>query len=374
MKKILFAITVATVAMTACTNESSEYVGSGPEAKEIAFSPIATPTTRTAQFQAVSGTSFPDNYTMEVSANYKDATKDGVVYFSDVTFSKGESTTWKGSQYWPLSACTLNFLAVTNWPASYFTSPSVSPVSTAFTDGAKSAVVTLGDNKPATITVGETAHENSQHDLMYAVGRGIVSGTTSFTYSGNSAGGAAPVDMTFKHALAWVNFTVKTAGTYTGFKLKSIALQNAYYGGTYTLSNTTNYNYGYDGSTNNSRTASDITGTWSSPTNQGTSITVPGWTGSTTDLTTTATPVGNGILVVPTNGITSTPSFTGFIITYEFNGIEFTFTHTENITLEQAKKYTYAITFTLTEIEINPSVSDWTSVSASDVAVPASGS
>ena len=361
MKKILFLASLAAVAMTSCTSESNEYVGGNDNTpKEIAFMPLAQKATRANAFSPFSETAFPDNYTMEVSANLNG----GGVYFSDVLFSKGEGTTWKGGQYWPLSACTLNFLAVTNW-----TTTPTSVVSTAFTDGAKQATVTLGNNQPTDLTA-PSAQTGAQHDLMYAVGRGIVSQSTAISYTGNEAGDAAPVDMIFKHALAWVNFTVKTNASYTGFKLRYIKLLNAYYGGTYTLDNTTNYNYAYDGSTYNSRTATAITGTWSSPTNQGASIAVPGWTGASTDLTTTPVPVGNGLVVVPTNGITpATNSFTGFEIGYTFNGQDFTYTYSNNVVLEQAKKYTYAINFTLTEIEINPSVTDWGAGSGADITI-----
>ena len=329
--------------------------------KEISFAPIAQPSTRANAFSPVSGTAFPDNYTMEVSANLNA----GLTYFSDITFAKGDAY-WAGdpAQYWPLSASTLNFLAVTNWA----TTPA-SVVSTAFTNCAQSAVVTLGDNKPTDLT--SPSATAAQHDLMYAVGRGIVAQSdNSLTYTGNAAGTAAPVDMEFKHALAWVNFTVKTQASYTGFQLRYIKLKGAYYGGTYTLTNTTNYNYVYDGGENNSRTATPITGVWSSPTNQGESITVPGWT-SGTAVTTTPAAVGNGLVVVPTNGITpATNSFTGFEIGYTFNGQDLTYTYNDNVVLEQAKKYTYAINFTLTEIEINPSVADWTPVDATSVNVP----
>ena len=369
MKKILFLASLAAVAMTSCTSESNEYVGDNTP-KEIAFMPVATPTTRAAAYNAVPSTGFPENYVMQVSANVNAAG----AYFNDITFAKGDGTTWKGSpaQYWPLSASTLNFLAVTEWPSTY----SKDVVTTTFTNSrADGATVVLGDNSPSTVN----SQAGSQHDLMYAVGRGIVtqSGNT-LTYTGNSAGNAAPVDMVFKHALSWVTFTVQTAASYSGFKLNSITLHNAYYGGTYTLDNSANKNYTYDGSTYTDKTPTAITGTWddgnaetNTLTNQGASVVVPGWT-SGTALSTTPATVGNGLIIVPTYGLTpAANSFTGFTISYEFNNQTFTYTHTENITVEQAKKYTYAITFTLTEIEINPSVTEWTPVAATDVDVPA---
>ncbi len=363
MKK-LFLFSVAALAICACSKDEKIAENSASnQQQEIALFAVNQKATRADAFTPVSGETFPDNYTMEVSANLNG----GGVYFSDVLFSKNGSY-WKGTtaQYWPLSACTLNFLAVTNW-----TTTPASVVSTAFTNGAKQATVTLGDNKPTDLTA-PSAQTGAQHDLMYAVGRGIVSQSTNvISYTGNEAGNAAPVDMVFKHALAWVNFTVKTNASYTGFKLRYIKLLNAYYGGTYTLDNTTNYNYAYDGSTYNNRTATAITGTWSSPSNLGASITVPGWTGASEDLTTTPVSVGDGLVVVPTNGITpAINSFTGFEIGYTFNNQDFTYTYSDNVVLEQAKKYTYAINFTLTEIEIHPTVTNWESVAATPVNVP----
>lgn len=355
MKKVLFLASLAAMAMTSCTSESNEYVGDNTP-KEIAFMPLAQRPTRTAAYFPVSGTGFPENYAMQVSANI-DASS---AYFHDVTFAK-DATTWKGTpaQHWPLSSSTLNFLAVTKWPSSY----SKDIVTTTFTNSsADGATVVLGDNKPSEVD----GHAGSQHDLMYAVGRGIVvKNGNSITYSGNNAGDASAVDMVFKHALAWVTFTA--VSNVSGFTLNSITLNDAYYGGTYTLDNSGNKNYIYDGSTYNSRTATPITGTWTSPTNQA-NVAVPGWSANTIAVSpSAATQIGNGLIVVPTNGIGETKSFTSFTIAYTYQGKSSTYTYNTATVLEQAKKYTYAITFALNEIEINPSVTDWTSVDATPV-------
>lgn len=361
MKRYLFLVSVAALTMTSCSDQSTEFVGDkvAQQAREISFAPIAKPTTRAASYNAVSSTSFPDNYVMQVSANVNASG----AYFNDITFAKGDGSTWKGGQYWPLSPSTLNFLAVTEWPATY----SKDIVATTFTNSrADGASVVLGDNKPATVN----SQDGAQHDLMYAVGRGIVttSGTNGLSYTGNAAGDAAPVDMVFKHALAWVNFTA--VSNVSGFTLNSITLNGAYYGGTYTIDNSTNKNYTYDGTTYDSKVPSLVTGDWTIPTNQA-SVAVPGWTAGTIAVSPeAATAIGNGLIVVPTNGIGETKSFTGFTIDYTFNGQNFTYTYSVPTVLEQAKKYTYAITFTLTEIEINPSVTTWTPVDASPVAVP----
>lgn len=360
MKKLFLLVPVAALVMTACTSESTESVGAAQQPKEISFMPIAQPSTRADVYNAVSDAVFPDNYVMQVSANLNASG----VYFHNITFEKGDGSTWKGatSQYWPLSASTLNFLAVTKWPASY----SKDIVGTTFTNSrADGATIVLGDNKPSTVN----SQDGSQHDLMYAVGRGIVTQTdNSLSYTGNAAGNAAPVDMEFKHALAWVNFTAKS--NVAGFTLRSITLNNAYYGGTYTITNNDNKDYTYDASSTNSKTPTAVTGTWTLPTDQA-SVAVPGWDAAAVAVSpATATAIGNGLIVVPTNGIGETKSFMGFTIAYTFNGQNFTYTYSSPTVLEQAKKYTYDITFTLTEIEINPSVSNWDAVSSTPVAVP----
>lgn len=353
----------AALVLAGCNNdvtldENVALAGSNAQ-KEIGFFPLSHTPKRAPSYNAVSTAAFPDNYVMNVSANVNAAG----AYFHNITFEKGESTTWKGTtaQYWPLSAATLNFLAVTNWPASY----SQSTVSTSFTNSrADGAVVTLASNVPTTVN----AQAGSQHDLMYAVGRGIVTkdGNT-LTYTGNAAGDAAPVDMTFKHALAWVNFTAQA--NVAGFTLRSITLKNAFYGGTYTIDNSANKDYVYDNE-HTSKTPTAVTGAWTSPTDQADAV-VPGWNAGLVAVTpASATAIGNGLMVVPTYGIGETKSFTGFTIAYTFNDQDFTYDYSGAVVLEQAKKYTYDITFTLTEIEINPRVDNWDPQDASAVAIP----
>ncbi|MBP5377383.1 MAG: hypothetical protein J6Y41_05415, partial [Bacteroidaceae bacterium] len=65
MKKYLYLIPVAALAMTACTNESDEYVGS-QESREISFTAISQPNTR-GQYSVIT-TTFPTDNTMEVKA------------------------------------------------------------------------------------------------------------------------------------------------------------------------------------------------------------------------------------------------------------------------------------------------------------------
>ena len=343
MKKILFLASLAAVAMTSCTSESNEYVGGNNNTpKEIAFSAFATPATRTAATGAQ--TSFPDQ-TMYVTAYQAAPTaKD---YFGETAFNKG--TTYYGaspSKYWPMGVSTLNFLAVTEGPAS-----TTRAWGTGDANYASKVVVTMADNK------------STQHDLMYGYARGSVTQASS----GASLTFPAKVDMTFYHTLAWVNFKVKagdetTAGA--GIVVKNISLNNGVYTGEYTLT-LSNYNSastalavdtehsGWSATSYNSATPEDkwvLTTDGSIAVNSTTAIDVENT--STTD---------KGILVVP-NPTTANASFASITIKYSHNGEDYTYTYAPALAdrlLVNSKKYTYTITFTLNEILINPSVEAW---------------
>lgn len=317
MKKFFVLLSVAAVAMTACTNESNEYVGSS-EAREITFSPITQNMTRGTS----DGTTFP-NYTIKVAAYDITNTTDPKAFFAATAFTKG-TTYWSASEakYWPLSEANISFLGYTD-----FTGTSATFTQT------QELVLTMGDNSTA------------QNDLMYACGYGEV------TKSGNNLTFPTAVEMVFKHAQAWIAFTVNADATTDGkIKLKSITLNGAKYTGTYKVTHA-----GWDSHT---KTAHSVSGQWN-PSGSGSNIAVPGWTGTAAAVSQTATAVGNGLLVVP-DDTPNTDDFTSFDITYELYGNDYTYTYTPaSLDLEQGKKYTYNITFKLHEILIDPKVTDW---------------
>lgn len=338
MKKYLYLIPVAALAMTACTNESDEYVGS-PESREISFMPVNQNATRAA----VDGTAFPTDLNMKVTAYQVEATGGSAgAYFDATTFMyqcqggsyTGTGSYWGGTtpRYWPLTPAYINFLAIANANADNATD------------------VTWGTNKADQVTIVMSDNSSAQRDLMYARGDGAV------TQDGNTLTFPAKVDMVFKHAQAWIDFKVKAnSSVETAITINSITLTGAKYNGTYTVTHTAY----------NAKTGQSVAGAWSALGDAQT-IAVPGW--SATALTTSFATVGNGLMIVPDDAATG--DFTSFTINYTFDGKTYEYTYTPASTqVEQAKHYIYEITFQLHEILINPTVTDWADQTATALTI-----
>ena len=326
MKKYFFLISVAALAMTACTNESEEYVGS-QESREIAFSPIAQNPTRGQYSVLGSGAVFPTDNSMEVKCYQTQPS--AAAYFDKCTFTKGASY-WGGSKYWPLSAAKLNFFAVSGY-------------------GLTASHITIADalaSAGVAYTTANSYSASTQSDIMYAFGRGEV------TKDGNTLTFPDKVDMQFKHALALIDFEVKGySATETGaITVNSITLKGATYNGTLTLTNTNAATVSDEVTTSVSWVAGDAVA----------SQTVPGIS-SGTAITGDFARIGNGLMVIPGTG------FTSFVINYSMNGNSYDYEYTPSPAVSSttaAYKYTYQITFKLHEILINPTVSAWTNTNS----------
>lgn len=337
MKKYLLLASVAALAFTSCSDQSTEFVGDevAQKAREITFAPIAKPTTRAA----VDGAAFTPN-TMQVTAYDVTNTRE---FFAPTTFTKA-STTWKGGKYWPLSAAYVNFWAYSELQAS--ATPTLTWNATGTT---------------ATWALEMTDNKTAQKDLMYAIGNGAVTKTSNAL----SFNGDAAVSMTFIHAQSWIRFMADAYDDTTGGKitLKSITLNGAKYNGTYTIT-FTNFNKD-DGS-------QSVAGAWSSL-GSAASVAVPNWTAAAIayDSSGDGVVVGDGLLVVPDDD-PATADFTSFDIAYTLDGKDYTFTYAPATAaaanVDQAKKYTFKINFHLHEIEIAPTVTDW--VEGGPTAVP----
>lgn len=361
MKKVLCFAAAAMTLFAACQKTTVVYDNSEPQ--EIAVFAV----NKTATKAPVAGTDFPD-YDMQVAAYLASGgigTAASGDYFDGTLFSKGNDDVWTGGKYWPMSAATLNFLAVAVPPASSSYTGTAEVVFGEIGEGqgatksnfVKQAVVTFDDN--------ETTDDNyNQFDLMYAAGN----------QSHAEGSGYDNVSMSFKHALSWIKFTVATNlkndeddNTFS-MTVNSISLSGASYGGTLTVTKSTNKTLKENLAT------SDYTAEWSDqsegvedvyvpgePANDGT-VSVATAVSGLSAYNATAKPFGNGLLVVPnTYEEGSTPSVTINYTMNQGNGA-YTFERTVElpaVTWDCNKIYTYALNINLTEISIKPSVSEW---------------
>ena len=339
MKKNLFILAVAAVALAACSSDDTiaenSKVNNSP--KEIAFKSLAYSSTRGGTgSQSGSLDAAYDMYVAAYQTNPNTAD-----YFGETQFVNYESGKWHGatSRYWPLSVSTLNFLAVTSGPGS--TTRAWGSGSTPANYASK-VVVTMDDNSSA------------QHDMMWAIGQGSVTQSTSLSFP--------EVSMAFKHTLALVKFTEKVTSTASGkIKLTSITLNDAYYNGIVTIENS-NYDNAKDAA------VESVTPVWDVSESTDKDVTVPGWAGSASALTNTAefAPVGNGLMIIPP---TSGAAFSGFTVAYQIKNPDtdtwqsYSYTYAPTTptgrALSQGYQYTYNITFNLNEIIIAPTVDAW---------------
>ena len=339
MKKHLFLFAAAALALASCSSDDTIAENSSvgnQQQKEIALFAVNQKATRAA----ISDGTYPDNQVMQVAAYAKPISSSWTAggYFDKTPFNGTNATSWKGTpaRYWPLTDAYVSFLAVTGVDAEDITFDA-----STFASGAT--------------VVYDAASFTAQGDLMYSGKQEQV------TKSGNTLTYPDDADMEFKHALAWLNFKIRVpnAATYTDvIDVTSIVVNGAYQTGTFTITNT-----GYD-------TAGDPTptGTWGSF-GSATATTVPS-SSYTAALPNDGTYADCGnVLLVPQ--ASPTTSFTSFTINFTMNGKAYSFDYTpDSKVLAQAKKYTYQITFKLTEIEIDPVVVTWEAVDPVSFDVP----
>ena len=313
------------MAFAAC-NKTEVVYPEGPQ--EISFTAVSKVATKAP----VAGTTFSTDDNMRVSAYLSKAVGNETNvgnYFSDILFEGDNGTPdeyWVGGQYWPLFPSTVNFLAITEKGGG------INNTTTTFgTPAASSATVTLANNNAF-----------AQNDLMYAVGQGVTDGSGPYD----------AVSMKFNHALSWINFSFKS-NIANKITVKSVKLTAAYDG-----------ELAVDFSEYASQialTSDAVTATWTPDAVEEQFAPNSGYTAENGNVVlvaaATAYPYGGGLLVVP-------GTYTGrkFVISYQVDGKDFTYTYPVSQTWEQGKKYTYNVTMTLNEIKITPSITDWTTV------------
>ena len=336
MKKAFFLTTVAAIAALCACSKTAIVPDEGALEHEIALTPVNGPLTRTTG--AIDGTALPTDFDMTVAAHHSVSTS--ADYFKGVTFSNvSETNNWSGGKYWPLTG-TLDFLAYANRSGSGL----VSSPSWTNTSAANSVSLTVGDNS--------TLFD----DLLYG-------GTQGSAYNPS-----APTSMSFKHAFAVVMFTFASntaynATTNTGIEVTGVTVSNAKYGGPLTITN-----------------GATPTAVWGTLTNPQTSVTPRNYTSN----------AAMAALQVPTTASTAhfgdcyviLPPQTGTSITITYSIHNGKIGSADNTLTGQTKtfdcsgqtwamgtKTCYAVQFTLNEILITPTVTDWTGPTTTNVTV-----
>lgn len=352
MKKLFFFATAAVV-LASCNNdvtisENTALVGSNAQ-KEITFTALRHTPKRAP---IANDANFPVAYNFFLAAY---SVNGGGDYFDKTEYANESSNIWSGvadqKRYWPLSPDTLNFLAVTKSGA----------------DASNTTFGEAGANFASKVVVNLADNRTNQHDLMYSHARAAVTKSGNVLTYNNVA-------MAFYHMQAWVNFTVKAADNATaaaGLVVTGIQLKQAVYNGTATVT-VSNYNekvaekplsatLAWDGTAYGSATKYDVD--------------VPGIENVAVN-STSEIAAGTGLMIVPNPNKTAEvldPSFTTFVVSYTLNGNDYTFEYTPAAAqkcMEPAHKYDFNITFTLHEIKVNATVSNWTDEENYDVNIP----
>lgn len=343
MKKVLIISAVAALALVSCAKVTDQYVGA-PESREIAFQALTTPQSKAA----VQGTTFPTANSMEVRAyqtaptagDYFDKTTFVYQYLNGAVDATNNPNYWGGAtpRYWPLGTASLNFFAVSG--------ASVDAADITIASELASAAV---EYKTTGNTSTNTYSQTTQSDIMYAFGR------QSVGVSGNNLT-FPDVDMEFKHALALVKFQVKAGSADSkNINITNIVVNGAKYTGSLALANNAAAAKAASGDV-----ATTVTWTPDSPVDN---VTVPNSAiGALDDAS--FNPADGGaegtwacLMIVPGTG----NGISEFVINYTLNGKAYSYTYDPSLANTVAGTvYTYRITMTLHEIQIDPRVTEWT--------------
>lgn len=324
MKKIYLSVLAAAVAVTACDKSETINVENSKQ-QEIAFSPVNQPATKAP----ITTAAFPDDNTIYVSASNNKAK-----FFEAKTFKK-DGTVWKNYDtgagafspiYWPLGGVgSFDFLA-------YSTTLAATAVwgdGNALTDDDVAGNVTI--TYPANYALPAAGVMATQDDLLYA------------TTSSASRNTALPID--FKHALAWVNFMVKSN---IPVDITKIELVNVYTEGDFTIDQTQNTpvtSWDFSGATASDKAILNYVDETTLNTIAGVDI------DGTTNLVNTDYAFGDKGILLPAQPIPN------FKITYDLGdgALEYIVNQPRG-TWENGKKYTYKIAITFNEITLAPTV------------------
>ena len=346
MKKYLFSV-AAILAMVACNKQESGPVVTGQANGSIDNKEIAVNTAANKVKGYLAGATFFDTAIAELHAGAAGAPSTTTVaremklstyltpqsgapdnYFTDFTFAKGTDNNWHHTPavYWPIGG-TLDFLAYS----------SMIPFE---------AKDVTWDEKNATESLVLSVLENhTQDDIVYAS-----------AYGKKSEDGADPVAMKFQHTQAWLEFQIKVASDEMLDKIaiKEIVIENAYNSGELTIA----------------KASSSAKAEWSFRYEQSKDIVFE----DNYNL------YGSSASGVLTNALTDEINYmdmllpeqpkTSFVIKYYLAGQDKELQYRYDLSDSNwvmGEKYIYAITFTVNEITVAPTVKEYVAGDVTDL-------
>ena len=162
MKKSLFILATAAIALASCNNDVkiAENKTMGNDPQEIGFFPLTTLQKRAisnTNHGYIDGTTFETSWDMTVSA-YDFTNSRQFFDGTDFTYATTPAY-WHGGKYWPLSATQINFLAIAHANADNSTDVTWTTNNTP----THQVEVEMSDNY---------AYNSAQRDFIYAIGAG----------------------------------------------------------------------------------------------------------------------------------------------------------------------------------------------------------
>ena len=216
MKKNLFILAVAGLALATCSSDETIASQATSQANEISFRPLVSGVTRAADIDANTGTYGLNTIGFTVFATLEGGTPTN--YFPETVFTWASSSyTSSTKYYWP-SEGTLEFFGYANSkPADHANQVTHSALTKAF-------------------TVTPDADAQYQTDLIVACTTGK---SKTGTYN-SSQYGKDGVPLNFRHAMTKVTIQLKNSSTDFHFTVGNVVLGNVYTTGTYTFTGSTN--------------------------------------------------------------------------------------------------------------------------------------
>lgn len=342
MKKYLFSA-VAVLALAACNKESGPVAYTNGD-NALVNNEIAVNTAAQKTKGYITGTTFFDTAIaelhgetpattareMKLSAYLTPQTGAADNYFTDFTFAKGADGNWHHTPavYWPIGG-KLDFLAYSSQVP--FEAKDIT-----------------WDEKNATESLVLSVLDNhTQDDIVFAS-----------AYDKQSADGASPVAMEFQHTQAWLEFQIKVASNemLNKIAIKDIVIENAFNSGELTIA----------------KASPAAKAEWSFRYEQSKDIVFE----DNYNL------YGSSASGVLTNALKDEISYmdmllpeqpkTSFVITYYLAGQDKELQYRYDLSSASSnwvmgEKYVYAITFTVNEITVAPTVKEYANGSVSDL-------